>query len=146
MFVATVHRSNIPDSEKMSHLKTLLSCKAKSAISGMGYFGSFYTQAWLLLERNFGCTHLIVDAQLVTLRKQQPIKAHDSHALINYSIRISNFVSVLKQYNYDGDLQSSATLHLAINPQKLPPNLEDMWWIYVDDCHQNRPDLLLLEM
>ena len=118
MFLATVHRSNIPDSEKMSHLKTLLSCKAKSAISGMGYSGSFYTQAWSLLERKFGRTHLIVDAQLVTLCNQQPIKAHDSYALINFSITISNSVNVLKQYNYDGDLQSSAKRQLAI--EKLP--------------------------
>ena len=123
MFVATVHQRNIPDSEKMSQLKMLLSGNAKSAIPGMGYSGSFYTQTWSLLERKFGRLHLIVDAQFETLRKQQPRKAHDSHALVIYSITISNFVKVLKQKNYNGDLQCSATLSLAI--KKLPPNLKE---------------------
>ena len=49
MFKATVHHLDIPDSEKMSHLKTLLTGKAKSAISGMGYSGEFSAQAWELL-------------------------------------------------------------------------------------------------
>ena len=45
MFKATVHYRDISDSQKMSHLKTLLTGKAKSAISGMGYSGEFYAQA-----------------------------------------------------------------------------------------------------
>ena len=73
MFKAMVHHRNIPDSEKMSRLKTLLTSKAKSAISGMGYSGEFYAQAWELLGRMFGQPYLIVDAQLNLLRKQQPI-------------------------------------------------------------------------
>ena len=73
MFKATVRHRDIPDSEKMSHLKTLLTGKAKSAISGMGYSGEFYAQAWELLGRKFGRPYLIVDAQLNILRKQQPI-------------------------------------------------------------------------
>ena len=69
MFVVTVHRRNIRDSEQMSNLITRLSGKAKLPISGMCYSGSFYTQAWSLPERRFGPPHLIVDAQLETLRK-----------------------------------------------------------------------------
>ena len=53
MFIATVDRRPIPDSEKMSHLKTLLTGKARSAISGMGYSGQFYGAAWSILERKF---------------------------------------------------------------------------------------------
>ena len=64
MFKATVHHLDIPDSEKMSQLKTLLTGKAKSAISGMGYSGEFYAQAWELLGRKFGQPYLIVGAQL----------------------------------------------------------------------------------
>ena len=45
MFIATIDKRMIPDSEKMSHLKTLLTGKAKSAISGMGYSGQFYSAA-----------------------------------------------------------------------------------------------------
>ena len=117
-----IHNRDIPDSEKMSHLKTLLTGKAKSAISGTGYSGEFYAQAWELLGRKFGRTYLIIDAQLNTLRKQQPIRMHDSTAIINYSITISNLVNVLKQYNYEGDLHSSSTLQVAI--EKLPPNFK----------------------
>ena len=39
MCSATVDQRPIPDSEKMGHLKTLLTGKARSAISGMGYSG-----------------------------------------------------------------------------------------------------------
>ena len=42
MFKATVRHCDIPDSEKMSHFKTLMTGKAKSAISRMGYSGEFY--------------------------------------------------------------------------------------------------------
>ena len=51
MFIATVDQRPIPDSEKMSRLKTLLTGKARSAISGMGYSGQFYGAAWSVLER-----------------------------------------------------------------------------------------------
>ena len=148
MFRATVyipdrdiHNRDIP--EKMSHLKTLLTGKAKSAISGTGYSGEFYAQAWELLGRKFGRPYLIVDAQLNTLRKQQPIRMHDSTSINNYSITISNLVNVLKQYNYEGDLRSSSTLQVAI--EKLPPNFKEKWFIFVDECQEDRPDLTLLE-
>ena len=127
----------------MSHLQTLLTGKAKSAISGMGYSGEFYAQAWELLGRKLGRPYLIVDAQLNILRKQQPIRMHDSTAIINYSITISNLVNVLKQYNYEGDLRSSSTLQVAI--EKLPPNLKEKRFFFVDECQEDRPDLTLLE-
>ena len=143
MFKATVHHRNIPDSEKMSHLETLLTDKARSAISGMSYSGEFYAQAWELLGRKFGRPYLIFDVQLNILRKQQPIGMHDSTAIINYSITISNLVNVLKQYNYEGDLRSSSTLQVAI--EKLPPNMKEKWSFFVDECQEDRPDLTLLE-
>ena len=143
MFKATVHHRDTPDSEKMSRLKTLLTGKAKSAISGMGYSREFYAQAWELLGRKFGRPYLIVDAQLNILRKQQPIRMLDSTAIINYSITISNLVNVLKQYNYEGDLSSSSTLQVAI--ENLPPNLKEKWFFFVDECQEYRPALTLLE-
>ena len=143
MFKATVHHRDIPDSEKMSHLKTLLTGKAKSAISETGYSGEFYALACELLGRKFGRPYLIVDAQLNMLRKQQPIRMHNLTAIISYSITISNVVNVLKQYNYEGDLQSSSTLQVAI--EKLPPNLKEKWFFFVDECQEDRPDLTLLE-
>ena len=68
---------------------------------------------------------------------------HDSTAIISYSITISNLVNVLKQYNYEGDLRSSSTLQVAI--EKLPPNLKEKWFFFVDECQKDRPDLILLE-
>ena len=143
MFVATVHNRAIPNSEKMSHLKTMLTGKARAAIASMGYSGDLYGEAWALLERRFGQPYLIVEAQLNTLRNQQPIRMHDSKALVSYSTTISNVVSVLKHYKYEGDLRSSATLQIAI--EKLPPNLKEKWWFYVDESNEDRPDPCLLE-
>ena len=144
MFKATVHHRDMPDSEKMSHLKILLTGKAKSAISGMGYSGEFfYAQAWEFLGWKFGRPYLIVDAQLNILRKQQPIRMHDSTAIFNYSITFNNLINVLKQYIYEGDLRSSSILQLAI--EKLPPNFKEKWFFFVDDCQEDRPDLTLLE-
>ena len=84
MFIATVDQRPIPDSEKMSHLKTLLTGKARSAISGMGYSGQFYGAAWSIY------------AQLESLRKASQVKPHDSTGLISFSVIVSNFVNVLK--------------------------------------------------
>ena len=109
----------------------------------MGYSGEFYAQASELLGRKFGRPYLIVNAQLNTLRKQQPVRKHYSTAIINYSITISNLVNVLKQYNYEGDVRSSSTLQVAI--EKMPPNLKEKWFFFVDECQEDRPDLILLE-
>ena len=77
MYIATVEQRPISDSETMSHLKTLVTGKAKSAISGMGYSGQFYGTAWSILERKFGRPHVIIDAQLKSLRKASQVKPHD---------------------------------------------------------------------
>ena len=84
MFIATVDQRPIPDSEKMSHLKFLLTGKARSAISGMGYSGQFYGAAWSFLERKFGRPRVIIDAQLESLRKASPVKSHNSTGLISF--------------------------------------------------------------
>ena len=68
---------------------------------------------------------------------------HDSTALLNYSIVISIPVNVLKQNNYAGGLHSSSTLQVAI--EKLPPNLKEKWFFFVDECQEHKPDLILLE-
>ena len=104
----------IPDSEKMSHLKTLLTGKAKSAISGMGDFGQFYCAAWNILERKYGRPHVFMDAQLESLQMANQVKPH-STGLINFSFIVSNFVNVLKEYKHIGDLESSSTLYMAVD-------------------------------
>ena len=109
----------------------------------MGYSGEFYAQAWELLGRKFGQPYIIVDAQLNILRKQQPIGMHDSTAIVYYSITIRNLVNVLRQNNNEGDLRSRSTLQVAI--EKLPPNLKEKWFFFVDECQKDRPNLTLLE-
>ena len=102
----------------MSHLKTLLTGKARSALSGMGYSGKFYGAAWSILERKFGRPQVIIDAQLESLRKANPVKPHDSTGLISFPVIVSNFVKVLKEFKQIADLQSSLTLYMAVD--KLP--------------------------
>ena len=143
VFIATVDQRPIPDSEKMSHLKTLLTVKARSAISGMGYSGQFYAAAWSILERKFGRPHVIIDAQLESLRKASQVKAHDSTGLIRFSVIVSNFVIVLKEYKQIGDLQSSSTLYMA--GDKLLQVLKEKWWFYVDDKDEDWPDMIMFE-
>ena len=86
MLIATVDQRPIPDSEQMSHLKTLLKGKAGSAISGISYSGQFYGAAWSILDRKFGRPHVIIDAQLESLRKESQVKPHDSTGLISFSV------------------------------------------------------------
>ena len=69
------------------------------------------------------------------------MKPHDSTSLIDFSVIVSNFVSVLKEYKHIGDLQSSSTLYMAVD--KLPQVLKEKWWFYVDDKDEDWPDLFM---
>ena len=109
----------------------------------MGYSGQFYGAAWSILERKFGNPHVIIDAQLESLRKASQVKPQDSTGLISFSVIVSNFVNVLKEYKQIGDLQSSSTLYMAVD--KLPQFLKEKWWFYVDDKDEDWPDLIRFE-
>ena len=109
----------------------------------MGYSGQFYGAAWSILERKFGMPHVIIDAQLESLRKASLVKPHDSTDLISLSINVSNFVSLLKEYKQFGDLQSSSTLYMAVD--KLPQALKEKWWFYIDDKDEDWSGLILFE-
>ena len=52
----------------MRYLKTVQTGKAKSAVSGIGNSEPFYGAACSILERKFGRPHMIIDAQLKSLR------------------------------------------------------------------------------
>ena len=122
MFIATVDQRPIPDSEKMSNPKTLLTGKARSAICGMGYSGKFYGAAGRILERKIGRPPVIIDAQLENLQKFSQVKPHDSTGLITFSVIVSNFVNVLKEYKQI-DQQSSSTLYIAVDKDEDWPDL-----------------------
>ena len=143
MSIATVDQRSIAHSEKMSLPKSLLASNARSPISGMGYSGQFYGAAWSFLERKFRRLHVIIDAQLESLRKVSQVKPHNSTGLISFSVIVSNFVNVLKEFKQIGDLQSSSTLYMALD--KLPQDLKEKWWFYVDDKNEYRPDLIMFE-
>ncbi len=74
MFQSTARKANLSDDEKMNHLKTLVSGKAKHAIQGMGFSGAMYARAWTTLQRKFGQPHLIVSSQLTKLEKHPQAK------------------------------------------------------------------------
>ena len=86
---------------------------------------------------------MIIDAQLESLRKASQVKPHDSTGLISFSVIVSNFVNVLKEYKPIGDLQSSSTLYMSVD--KLPYVLKEKWWFYVDDKDEDWPDLIMFE-
>ena len=127
----------------MSHLKALLTGKARSTISGKGYSGQFSGAAWSILQRMFGRPHVIIDAQLETLRKASQVNSHDSTGLISFSVIVLNFLNVLKEYKQIGDLQSNSTLCMAVD--KLPHVLKENWWFYADDKDEDWPDLIMFE-
>ena len=87
--------------------------------------------AWSILERKFEWPHVIPDAQLESLCKAIHVKPHYSTGLISFSVIVSKFVNVLKEYKQIGDLQSSSTLYIAV--VKLPQVLKETLWFYVDD-------------
>ena len=137
-------RNEKQDSETMSHLKTLLTGKARSSNSGMGYSRQFYGAARSILEKNFGRAYMIIDAQLGSLRKANLVKPRDSTGLINCSIIIVlNFFNVLKEVKHIGNLQSGSTLYMTVDKQ--PQVLKEMWWFYDDDKDEDWPDLSMSE-
>ena len=143
MFMATVDQHSLPHSEKMKHLKTLLTSKVRSVSSGMGNSGQFYGAAWSILERKFGRPQVIIDAQLESLRKASQVKPHNSTGVISFSFFVLNFVNVLKEYKQIGDLQSSSTIYMAVD--KLPQILNEKGWFYVNDKDEDWPDRVMFE-
>ena len=109
----------------------------------MGYSGKFNGAAWSILERKVERPHVTIDAQLESLRKANWLKPHNSTGLISFSVIVSNFVNVLKEYKQIGDLHSSSTLYIAVD--KLPQVLKEKWWFYVDDKDEDWPNLILFE-
>ena len=71
------------------------------------------------------------------------MKPQDSTGLISFSVIVSNFVNLLKEYKQIDDLQSSSTLYMAVD--KLPQVLKEKLWFYVDDKDEDWPDLSMFE-
>ena len=126
LFTATIHKAPIDDNAKMSHLKTLVKGKAKSAIAGLGYSEIMYTAAWNALVTNFGRPQTIVNAQMKQIHLSPFIKSHDSAAIIKYAQLITTCVNVMKLFGFTGDLYSESVLNSAL--RKLSPELKTKWF------------------
>ena len=136
MFLATVNQQTKPDSEELSHLKTLLTGRLRSAKFGMGYSRQFYCAAWSIRESKFGRPLVVTDAHLESLCKAIQLKPHNSAGLISFSVNASNTVNMLKETQHIGDLQSSSTLYIAVD--KLPH-------VYVNYEDRDFSDLIMFE-
>ena len=130
MFQATVHNSPISRDEKMSHLKTLLTGKAKRAVNGMGFSGAMYDEAWKTLERKFGQPHHIVSSQLAKIQSFSQVRFNDLGALVEFADTVSSFVNILQQFGYSNDLFSSSNLDIAVS--KLPLDTKRRWFAFIE--------------
>ena len=139
LFQATVHAANIDDSVKMSHLKTMVTGKAKEAIAGLGYTAEMYNVAWNVLVRNFGKPQMVVNAQLKRIYSFPPMKPYDGTALIKFARIVSSCVNVLTQFNYVGDLNSEGVLGSAT--RKLTLDTKTKWLTYVKQMNLYQPGL-----
>ena len=141
MFIATVDQRPIPDSEKMSYLKTLLTSKARSTVSGKGYSGQFYGAAWSNLERKF-------QGLMWSLRNWRVFaKQNRLNITTNQVWSVSQLLSQTlcmcsKSTSRLVYLQSSSTLYRRVD--KLPQVLKEKWF-YVDQKYEDWPDLIMFE-
>ena len=142
MFLATVGRCNISKDEKMNHLKTLVTGKAKEVVAGFGYSGAFYDSAWKKLEKTFGRPHVIVGSQLAKIQNHPPIKIHDSESIIKYARSVATCVEVLTTMKYKSDLKSSTNVESVL--RKLPPNMRERWHRNIESKRIVQPTLIQL--
>ena len=63
-FRSAIDSQNLSDAVKLTHLKGLLTGKAKKSIEQFAYSGALYNDAMKVLERKFGQPHAIVGAHL----------------------------------------------------------------------------------
>ena len=62
-----------------------------------GYSGLFYGAAWSIPERRFERPHVIIDAQLESLRNAIQVKPHNLKGLIGFSCIVSSLGNIFKE-------------------------------------------------
>ena len=82
--------------------------------------------AWEILERKFGRPHVIISAQLDKIQNYPSVRMHNSSAIIDFSVTVSNLICIFEQLGYTNDLCSASNLQLLVS--KLPPNLKETKW------------------
>ena len=124
-FKYAIDAAPLTDDVKLTYLKTLVTGKAKTAISEFAYCGAMYRDALKTLERKFGQPQTVVTAYLDKLSNFSPVKMHNSESIISYSANICSLVGVFRSLNYLQYLSSASLLGQAV--QKLPPNMKEAW-------------------
>ena len=113
---------------KLTHLKTLVTGKAKTAIAEFAYRGTMYKDALKSRERKFGQPQAVVIAYLNTLANFPPVQTHNCESVISYAATICSLVAVFRYLNYVQDLSSASLLSLLDQVvQKVSPNLKEGW-------------------
>ena len=127
-FKSSIDSQSLTDDVKLTYLKTLVTGKAKIAITEFAYCGLMYKDALRTLERKFVQPQAVVSAHLDKISSFPPLKMHNSDNVINYSAVIPSLVGVFKSLSYDADLKSTCLLKQAV--QKLPPNMKESWSLF----------------
>ena len=143
MIKSTIMRSPITKDQMMNHLKTLVTGKAKIAIGGLAYNGAYFDKAWEILERKFGRPHVIISAQLDKIQNYPSVRMHNSSAIIDFSVTVSNLICIFEQLGYTNDLCSASNLQLLVS--KLPPNLKEKWFGYITTRCWDTPSIKELD-
>ena len=131
-FKATVDSAVLTDDTKLTHLKTLVTGKAKPQFRNLVIVA---LSTW-----KFGQPHAIVGAHLDKLNTFPPLKMHNSENVISFSSAISGLVAVFKSLSFNDDLKSVNLLNQAVS--KLPPNLKEAWSMHTVRHNWQRPTLL----
>ena len=139
-FKSAIDAAPLTDDVKLTYLKTLVTGKAKTAISEFAYCGAMYRDALKTLERKFGQPQTVVTAYLDKLSNFPPVKMHNSESIISYSANICSLVGVFRSLNYLQDLSSASLLGQAV--QKLPPNMKEAWSMHTVKRTLDRPTLI----
>ena len=82
-FKSAIDSQSLNDDVKSTYLKTLVTGKAKIAITEFAYCGLMYKDALRTLERKFGQPQAVVSTHLDKLSNFPPLKMHNSDNIIN---------------------------------------------------------------
>ena len=140
---STVDSAVLTDDTKLTYLKTLVTGRAKTAISELSVEltnGVMYKDALATLQRKFGQPHAIAGAHLDKLNTFPPLKMHNSENVFSFSSAIFGLVAVFKLLSFNDDLKSVNLSNQAVS--KFPPNLKGAWSMHIVRHNWQRPTLL----
>ena len=75
------------------------------------------------VSRHYGQPHIMVDShsQLKLVQNFSIERKHDSHQVSKFAGVVSTFVSILTNFGYEGDLNSTSNINMILN--KFPQHL-----------------------